>query len=44
MTYETLWHNAVKTMVDPEFSVWFENKDEDEMEIVIGHRIDKRMI
>ena len=42
--YEALWHNAVKTMVDPEFSVWFENKDEDEMEIVIGHRIDKRMI
>ncbi len=42
--YETLWHNAVKTMVDPEFSVWFENKDTDDMEIVIGHKIDKRMI
>lgn len=42
--YETLWHNAVKTMVSPEFSVWFENKDTDDMEIVIGHKIDKRMV
>ena len=44
MGYETLWHNAVKTMVGPEFSCWFENKDTDEMEVVIGRKIDKRMI
>lgn len=42
--YEVLWHNAVKTMVDAEFSVWFENKDTDHMEIVVGHKIDKMMI
>lgn len=42
--YEVLWHNAAKTMVDPEYSVWFENKDTDHMEIVIGHKIDKMMI
>lgn len=42
--YETLWHNAVKTMVSPEWSCWFEGKDEEEMTIVVGRKIDKRMI
>lgn len=42
--YETMWHNAVKTMVSPEWSCWFENKDTDDMEIVIARKIDKRMI
>lgn len=42
--YESLWHNAVKTMISPELSVWFENVDTPDMEIVIGHKIDKHMI
>lgn len=42
--YETMWHNAVKTMVSPEWSCWFEGKDEEEMTIVVGRKIDKRMI
>jgi hypothetical protein len=42
--YEALWHNMVKTMVSPEWSCWIEGTDEERMAIVIGHRIDKRMI
>ena len=42
--YETLWHNMVKTMVSPEWSCWFENKDTEDMCIVVGRKIDKRMI
>lgn len=42
--YETLWHNAVKTMVSPEWSCWFEGKDEETMTIVVGRKIDKHMI
>jgi hypothetical protein len=42
--YEALWHNMVKTMVSPEWSCWIEGADENRMTIVIGHRIDKRMI
>ena len=42
--YEALWHNAVKTLVSAEWSCWFEGIDEDEMTIVIGRKIDKRMI
>lgn len=42
--YEALWHNAVKTMISPELSVWFENVDTPDMEIVIGHKVDKHMI
>ena len=42
--YETVWHNAVKTMVSPEWSCWIEGKDEEEMTIVVGRKIDKRMI
>jgi len=42
--YETFWHNAVKTMVSPEWSCWFEGKDEEEMTIVVARKIDKRMI
>lgn len=42
--YETFWHNAVKTMVSPEWSCWFEGKDEEVMTIVVARKIDKRMI
>ena len=42
--YETLWHNMVKTLVSPEWSCWFEDKDEEEMTIVVGRKIDKRMV
>ena len=42
--YETLWHNAVKTMVSAEWSCWFEGKDDEEMYIHVGRKIDKRMI
>ena len=42
--YETMWHNMVKTMVSPEWSCWFEDKDEEEMTIVVGRKIDKRMV
>ena len=42
--YETMWHNMVKTMVSTEWSCWFEDKDEDEMTIVVGRKVDKRMI
>ena len=42
--YETLWHNAVKTMVSAEWSCWFEGKDNEEMYIHVGRKIDKRMI
>ena len=42
--YETLWHNMVKTMVSPEWSCWFEGKDDETMTIKVGRRIDKRMV
>ena len=42
--YETMWHNMVKTMVSPEWSCWFEDKEEEEMTIVVGRKVDKRMI
>lgn len=42
--YEAQWNNAVKTLSSPEFSVWFEGVDTEDMEIVIGKKIDNRMI
>ena len=42
--YYTLWHNMVKTMVSPEWSCWFEGKDDETMTIKVGRRIDKRMV
>jgi hypothetical protein len=42
--YEALWHNMAKTMVGAEWSCWFEDKDEEVMTIVVGRKIDKRMI
>jgi hypothetical protein len=42
--YEALWHNMAKTMVSPEWSCWIEGVDDDEMFIVVGRKIDKRMI
>lgn len=44
MGYEILWHNMVKTMVSPEWSCWFEGKDEEFMYINIAHKVDKRMV
>lgn len=41
--YEALWHNAVKTMVGPEWSCWIEGQDEEMMTIVVGKKIDKKM-
>ncbi len=42
--YEALWHNAVKTMVSPEWSCWIEGKDDEFMYIHVGRKVDKRMI
>ena len=42
--YEALWHNAVKTMVSPEWSCWFDGKEEETLYIHIGRKVDKRMI
>jgi hypothetical protein len=42
--YETLWHNQVKTMVDAEWSCWFEDKDKEIMTIVVARKVDKKMI
>lgn len=42
--YEALWHNAVKTMVSPEWSCWFDGKDDKYMYINVGRKVDKRMI
>lgn len=42
--YEALWHNTVKTMIGTEWSCWFEDKDQDDMIIVVGRKVDKRMI
>jgi hypothetical protein len=42
--YEALWHNAVKTMVSPEWSCWFDGKEEETLYIHIGPKVDKRMI
>lgn len=42
--YEALWHNMVKTMVSAEWSCWIEDQEEEEMTIVVGRRIDKKMI
>ena len=44
MGYEALWHNMVKTMVSAEWSCWFEGRDDEEMYIYVGRKIDKRMI
>ena len=41
--YESLWHNMAKTMISPEWSCWFEDKDEEIMTIVVGRKIDKKM-
>lgn len=41
--YEAQWNGAVKTLVSPEWSVWFEEDDEDLL-IQVGHKIDKRMV
>ena len=42
--YEALWHNTVKTMVSTEWSCWFEDKEEEEMTIVVARRVDKKMV
>jgi len=42
--FEALWHNMVKTMVSPEWSCWFEGKDDDDMFIIVGKKINKKMI
>ena len=42
--YEAQWNGAVKTLLSPEFSVWFEGVDTEDMEIVIGKKIDNRMM
>lgn len=42
--YEALWHNMVKTLVSPEWSCWIEDKDEEDMTIVVARKIDKHMI
>ena len=42
--YEALWHNAVKTMVSPEWSCWFDGKEEETLYIHIGRKVEKRMI
>ena len=42
--YEVLWHNAVKTLVSPEWSCWFDNKGDEDLYIHIGRKIDKWMI
>ena len=42
--YEALWHNMVKTMVSPEWSCWFDGKDDEYMYINVGRKVDKRMI
>lgn len=39
--YETLWNNNAKTLISPEWSVWFEGKDEEEMMIIVKEEIDK---
>ena len=44
IAYEALWHNMAKTMVSAEWSCWLEGKDEEVMTIVIGRKIDKKMI
>ncbi|MDO5107203.1 MAG: hypothetical protein Q4D39_02895, partial [Coriobacteriaceae bacterium] len=41
--HEAMWNGAVKTLVDPEWSVWFEGVDDDEMTIVVGRKVDPRM-
>ena len=40
--YEAQWHNAVKTLISPEWSVWFEENGDDLL-INVGRKIDKRM-
>lgn len=42
--YEALWHNMVKTMVSTEWSCWFEGKEDDDMTIVVGRKVDKHMM
>ena len=42
--YEAEWAGAVKTLVDAEFSVWIDDKDEDYMLINVGRKIDDRML
>ena len=42
--YEVLWHNMVKTMVSAEWSCWFTGKDDENMDIHIGRKVDKRMV
>ena len=42
--YEALWHNMAKTLVSAEWSCWFEGKDEEVMTIVVGRKIDKKMV
>lgn len=42
--YESLWHNMVKTMVSSEWSCWFEDKENIYMVIVVGKKVDKKMI
>jgi hypothetical protein len=44
MGYEAEWHNAVKTLVSPEWSVWFDGKDDEYQYINVGRKIDNRMV
>lgn len=39
--YEALWNNNAKTLISPEWSVWFEGKDEEDMTIIVKKKIDK---
>jgi len=43
MGYEAQWHNAVKTLVSAEWSVWFEGVDDEDLYIHVGRKVDDRM-
>lgn len=43
MGYEAQWHNAVKTLVSPEWSVWFDGKDDEYQHINVGRKADDHM-
>lgn len=42
--YESEWHNAVKTLVSTEWSVWFDGVDEEYLYINVGRKVDDRMV
>ncbi len=43
MGYEAQWHNTVKTLVSPEWSVWFDGKDDEYQHINVGRKADDHM-